>query len=127
MSLRSATPARIRAHYLRAVQALPLKAPPPASPPEAAALTVLGAARIDGRTVAFATAADHPRLWIAVHSGSSSPPSVIGYVTGLVVGRPDLWVTDADSWSWVSGADITAQIKNAAARVWFDCERTCDG
>ncbi|WP_026925413.1 hypothetical protein [Glycomyces arizonensis] len=121
-AVRSA-PEEIRRSYHRALAALPLRATPP-EVPDPAALTVLGGAVIDGWTVAFATRASRPRLWVCT---GGEAPRTIGYLTGLVLGEPDLWVCDTDAWAWVNEGEVSAQLKAAATRLWHDCERTCDG
>lgn len=121
-AVRSA-PEFIRRSYHRALVALPLRAAT-AEPPPPQELTVLGTAVIDGRTVIFGTQASRPRLWVGT---GGDAPRTIGYLTGLVLGEPDLWICDHESWPWVNSGEVSAQLKAAASRLWHDCERSCDG
>ncbi|WP_100448062.1 hypothetical protein [Glycomyces xiaoerkulensis] len=121
--MRSRTaPEAARRSYHRALVDRPLLATVP-DPPDHRSLTVLGAARIGGRTVAFATEALRPRLWIVTEHDL---PHVIGFLTGLVHSRPDLWICDPDAWAWINTDTVSADIKAAAGRVWTDCRKECD-
>ncbi|WP_026925108.1 hypothetical protein [Glycomyces arizonensis] len=124
MTLARSAPELIRRAYHRALAALPLRANP-SEVPDPAGLTALGAAEIDGRTLVFATQAVRPRMWLVAEDDTGA--STIGYLTGLVLGTPDLWVTDPGTWDWINTGETAAQIKHAATRIWHDCERTCDG
>ncbi|GAB3648564.1 hypothetical protein [Glycomyces tarimensis] len=125
MSLARYAPHHIRAAYQRSLAALPIPAllPEPIDPNE---LTILGRALISGRPAAFGTLADAPRLWVAFKSAETGL-SLLGYMTGLVTGEPELWVCDEAHRAWTLDGDNTANLKRAAARVWFDCQRTCEG
>jgi hypothetical protein len=114
---------RVRAHYLRAIKTLPLPAPS-VGPVDPRRLTVLGRTRIDQRHIVLGTLADAPRLWVAFHD---TEPSLLGYMTGLASGEPDLWVCDDAHRAWALEGDNTPELKRAAARVWSDCQRTCEG
>ena len=123
MSQSRFAPHQIRTRYLHALNALPL-AVRLADTPDAAALTVLGTATVADRTVHFGTTASAPRLWIAV---SGADPAMLGYVSGLVVGEPDLWVCNEAHRAWALQGANTRELKQAAARVWFACQRDCEG
>ena len=123
MSLSRYAPHQIRSRYLRALGALPIPAAT-VRPVDPKRLTVLGAAAIAGREIVFGTLADAPRLWVAFND---TEPDLIGYMTGLVVGEPDLWVLDPAHQTWALEGDRTPQLKQAAARVWFACQRACEG
>lgn len=125
MSLSRYAPHRLRAAYLRSLKALPIPAPQ-AETIDPARLTVLGRAWIDRRRLVFGTVADTPRLW-AVFSDTGAEPAVIGYLTGLATGEPDLWVCDDAHRAWTLEGENTANLKRAAARVWSDCRRDCEG
>ncbi|GAB3649420.1 hypothetical protein [Glycomyces tarimensis] len=114
---------RIRARYQRALNALPIPAVS-VHPIDPKRLTVLGEATIAGRAIVFGTLAEAPRLWVAF---KDAEPGLIGYMTGLVVGEPDLWICDAAHRAWTLEGDNTPSLKRAAARVWFDCRRDCGG
>ncbi|WP_100447819.1 hypothetical protein [Glycomyces xiaoerkulensis] len=116
-------PERFRRTYLGSLADLPLLTTVP-EPPDPQSLTVLGAARIGIRTVAFATEALRPRLWIVAEHEA---PRVIGFLTGLVHARPDLWICDPESWAWINSDRISSDIKAAAGRVWTACRKECDG
>ncbi|GAB3659380.1 hypothetical protein [Glycomyces tarimensis] len=119
MSRAAHTPHRIRARYLRALRVLPLQAglPGPIDPDR---LTVLGTDTIAGRTVKFGTMTSAPRMWIAF---ADIEPALLGYMTGLVVGEPDLWICETAHRDWVLEGDNTRRLNEAAAVVWFACER----
>ena len=123
MSLSRYATHRVRAHYLRALRALPIPAPPPdrIDPKD---LTVLGQDRIADRPVLFGTLTDAPRLWAAFDSPRDA---LIGYCTGLVGGEPDLWVCNETHRAWTLEGGNAAALKRAALRVWTDCRRECEG
>ena len=123
MSLSRYAQHRVRAHYLRALKALPLPAPS-IGPVDPARLTILGRDRIAGRAIVFGTHTDAPRLWAAFHD---TEPSLIGYLTGLVSGEPDLWVCDDTHRIWATEGNNTPDLKRAATRIWSDCTRDCEG
>jgi hypothetical protein len=118
-------PHRIRAHYLDALKALPL----PVSltdPPDPSRLTVLGTETVGEHLVRFGTVSSAPRLWMALAS-EGTEPHLIGYVTGLVVGEPDLWVCEGAHRQWALEAANSTELKRAATRVWFSCIQNCEG
>ncbi|WP_026931762.1 hypothetical protein [Glycomyces tenuis] len=125
MSLSRYAPHRLRVNYLRALRTLPIPAPQ-TEPIDPERLTVLGRAWIDRRRVVFGTATDAPRLWVAFNE-SDTEPSLLGYMTGLACGEPDLWVCNDAHRAWTLEGDNTANLKRAAARVWSDCQRDCEG
>ncbi|WP_026928622.1 hypothetical protein [Glycomyces tenuis] len=122
-------PHRIRARYLRALKSMPIPVSL-ADPPDPARLTVLGTEPVGDRLVHFGTVASAPRLWMAL-SGAGPAVEVdgrlLGYVTGLVVGEPDLWVCDGAHRDWVFDAANSRELKRAASRVWFSCVQDCEG
>lgn len=128
MSLSRYAPHRIRATYLRALKELPI----PTAPPEAvdpSELTVLGRAWISKRRIVLGTLAEAPRLWLAF---TDHDPPLIGYVTGLVVGEPELWVFEDAHRAWATEGGNAAALKRAAAHVWFEVKhptgyRECEG
>jgi hypothetical protein len=126
VSLSRYAPFRLRAGYLRALTALPV----PERRAEAidpSRLTVLGRAWIDRRRLIFGTLTDAPRLWVAFHDPAESEPSLIGYLTGLVYDEPELWLCDDAHRAWTLEGDNTAKLKRAAATVWSECRRDCEG
>lgn len=127
MSLSRYAPQRIRANYLRALKALPIPAPQ-VEQVDPSLLTVLGRAWIGGRPIVLGTLAEAPRLWVAFNDANTDAdhdtgPSLLGYVTGLVTGEPDLWICDEAHRAWTLEGDNAAHLKRAAARVWFECRR----
>ncbi len=122
-TVRSA-PEFLQRAYHRALVTLPLRSTR-TEVPEASSLTVLGEAVVDGREIAFGTRSTRPKLWIS--TAGAEDPRVIGHLTGLVLGMPELWICDDASWEWVNSGAVSAQLKEAAARVWADCVRNCDG
>ncbi|MCH7232016.1 hypothetical protein L0U85_14290 [Glycomyces sp. L485] len=123
MSLSRYAPHQIRARYQRALSALPIPAASAAGI-DPKRLTILGATSIAERQIIFGTLADAPRLWLAFND---TEPDLIGYMTGLVVGEPDLWISDPAHQAWALEGDNTTLLKCAAARVWFACLRDCEG
>ncbi|WP_026923427.1 hypothetical protein [Glycomyces arizonensis] len=123
MSRSRHAPARIRARYLRALNALPIPTQL-TNPIEPDQLTVLGTHTIADRTVDFGTIATAPRLWVAF---SSHQPALIGYLTGLIIAEPDLWLCEPAHREWILEDDHTARLKEAAAIVWHTCRYHCDG
>ncbi|WP_026928854.1 hypothetical protein [Glycomyces tenuis] len=122
MSRSRTAPDRIRSRYLRALNALPLTVQL-AHPIEVDRLTVLGTHTIADRTVNFATMASAPRLWLAF---ADRTPALIGYMTGLIIGEPELWLCETAHRDWVLERDHTPRLKEAAAIVWFTCQQTCE-
>ena len=114
----------------------------PADPPDPARLTLLGAASVGGRVVGFGTATSAPRLWMALEAPAApaapagadrfaeargAAGSLLGYVTGLVVGEPELWVCEGAYREWVLDTANAQALKRAAARVWCSCIEECEG
>ncbi|WP_026923231.1 hypothetical protein [Glycomyces arizonensis] len=123
MSRSRYAPHRIRARYLRALAAAPI-AVQLTDPIDPARLTVLDAHTIADRTVHFGTMASAPRLWL---SFPDHEPALLGYMTGLTVNEPDLWLCEPAHRDWTSQGDNTSRLKEAAGLVWFTCQRTCEG
>lgn len=113
----------IRRRYARALDDVPLLVQP-AALPEPDRLTVLGTAAVAGRGLRFGTHADLPRLWVAF---ADVEPALLGYVAGLVVGEPQLLICDSAHQPWALAGANTSEVKRAAASVWFDCQRACEG
>ena len=63
---------------------------------------------------------------VAVESGLVTG-CLLGYVTGLVVGEPDLWVREGAYREWVLDTAHAWELKRAAARVWCSCIEECGG
>jgi len=118
------TPLEVRRAYQRALASLPVQSTV-VFPPPLETLKTVGAAVIDGQTLAFGVHREHPRLWITVDTGDG--PILLGHLSGLVNGTPDLWICDHDSWPWILSGDIADQVEAAALRVWQECVRDCDG
>ncbi|MCH7231839.1 hypothetical protein L0U85_13390 [Glycomyces sp. L485] len=117
------SPPRVRAAYAKALAQVPIPAQTVAAP-DPSALTVLGSATIDGRAVEFGVCADAPRLWVAF---ADAEPALLGFLSGLVVGEPDLWVCETTHLSWIRAGTNAPEVKRAAAKVWFDCQKFCEG
>jgi hypothetical protein len=118
-------PYRIRARYLRALKAMPLPVDL-VDPPDPSRLTVLGTETVGERLVRFGTVSSAPRLWMALASDETGP-HLIGYVTGLVVGEPDLWVCEGAQRDWALETANADGLKRAAERVWSTCLQDCEG
>ena len=157
MNLARYAPHRLRARYLRALRVLPGPAPVPEPTPETAPetapetvpeltpgpeaapepmpgpvdprhLTVLGRAWINRQRLIFGTHTDAPRMWVAFcDPHPEAEPSMIGYFTGLVTDEIDLHICGHEHRAWVSEGEHTAHLKRAAARIWTDCQRHCEG
>ncbi|GAB3647068.1 hypothetical protein [Glycomyces tarimensis] len=123
MSRSRFAPHQIRTRYLHALTALPISVQLTDSP-DPASLTVLGSETIANRTVDFGTIATAPRMWLAF---AATDPALLGYVTGLALGEPELWVCEATHRPWVLQGTNTRELKQAATRIWFACQRACDG
>ena len=116
-------PHRTRAAYARALAALPLPVRAITAPIEET-LTVLGTARIGGRTVQFGTLTAAPRLWVAF---PDQAPPVFGYLTGLVAEQPILHLTDQTHCEWTNQPAHTEALKQHGLEVWRCAQRTCEG
>lgn len=116
-------PHRIRAKYARALAEIPL---PVRTGPSlgARALTMLGDATVDGRHLHFGTLADMPKLWVAF---AELDPPVLGYLSGLVSGSPELNITETSHLEWARSGGNTAAIKREAMVVWQAVQRECEG
>ncbi|MCH7229649.1 hypothetical protein L0U85_02050 [Glycomyces sp. L485] len=114
-------PSRIRAAYGRALNRTPIPAQAVVAP-DPAGLTVLGSANVAGRAVDFGVCADAPRLWVTF---GDTEPALLGFLSGLVLGEPDLWVCESAHLAW-AGTNAPG-IKQAAADIWFDCQKHCEG
>ncbi|MCH7232841.1 hypothetical protein L0U85_18570 [Glycomyces sp. L485] len=123
MSLSRYAPHQIRARYQRALNTLPIPAAT-AHTIDPERMTILGETTIAGRQIAFGTHTDAPRLWVTLND---TEPDLIGYMTGLITGEPDLWICNPKHQTWTLEDDNTLKLKQAATRVWFDCQRDCDG
>ena len=125
-------PHRIRSRYLDALKATPI----PVGldrPPSVEQLLVLGTAEVAGCGLRLGTmpnstmpngAAPAPRLWVAF---DRIAPPLLGYVTGLIVGEPDLWICEDAHRAWALHGANTAEVKRAAARAWFSTLNECEG
>ncbi|MCH7230431.1 hypothetical protein L0U85_06115 [Glycomyces sp. L485] len=123
MSRSRFAPHQIRSRYLHALNATPIPVHL-TDPPDPMSLTVLGTETIADRTVHFGTIASAPRMWIAFNDIN---PALLGYITGLVVGEPDLWVCNETHRDWTLDGSNSRHLKQAAAKVWFACQRDCEG
>lgn len=117
-------PLEVRRAYQRALASLPIQSSV-VFPPGLDTLATVGEAVVDGQTLVFGIHGDHPRLWITADSPEG--PSLLGHLSGLINGTPDLWICDHDSWPWILSGDIADQVEAAALRVWQECLRECDG
>ncbi len=96
----------------------------PTTVPDPGRLTVLGHDTVADRRIRFGTHAELPRLWIAF---TDHRPALLGYVSGLVVGRPTLWISEPAHEPWAHEGATASELKEAAERVWASCLRVCDG
>ncbi|GAB3655557.1 hypothetical protein [Glycomyces tarimensis] len=119
----NATMRRVHARYLTALQAMPIPVNLP-DRPEADRLTVLGADTIADREVRFGTVSSAPRLWIAF---AEVEPPLLGFMTGLVAGEPDLWICEDAHRAWAFDPANARSLKLAGARVWLSCISECEG
>jgi hypothetical protein len=116
-------PHRIRAAYARALAEIPLpvRYHPGLDP---AALTFLAEATVADRSVRFGTLAHAPKLWVAF---AEVDPPVLGYLSGLAAGDPEIHVTDPVHVAWSSEPGHATALKRAAMEVWQAMQRECDG
>lgn len=116
-------PHRIRAAYARALAEIPL--PVRTSPGlNAGVLTMFGDATVAGRRLQFGTLADMPRLWVAF---TEIDPPVLGYLTGLASGTPELHITETAHLEWARTARNSECVKHEAVTVWQAVQRECEG
>ncbi|WP_030144375.1 hypothetical protein [Glycomyces sp. NRRL B-16210] len=126
----------MRARYARALAEIPLPVRSFAGI-DPCALTVLGETEIADRRLRFGVLVGTPRLWIALAESDSgvspegsvalSVPSVLGYLTGLDSGAPELHITELDELDWSRKPGRAAQIKREAMTVWRSAQRECEG
>ncbi len=123
MGVSRLAPHRIRARYKQALAEIPL---PVRSFDriDPAALTVIGETVIAERRLRFGILAQVPRLWVTV---PDQVPPVLGYLTGLDTGRPDLHITELDHFDWARQSGRGAHIKRAALTARKTAHRTCEG
>lgn len=118
---------RVRFRYLNALKTSPIVVGL-AEPPSVDDLSVLGTAEVDGRALRLGTmrtgAVPIPRLWIAFET---IEPALLGYVTGLVTGEPDLWVCEPAHRQWTFAGANAAKLTRAATGVWFASLNECEG
>jgi hypothetical protein len=116
-------PHRIRAAYAKALGEIPLPVRS-RSGLDARALTMFAEASVGGRRLEFGTLAAMPRLWVAF---ADVDPPVLGYVTGLAAGAPELHITETMHCEWARSGDHGSQIKREAAAVWQRLSTECEG
>ncbi len=116
-------PHRVRAKYARALAEIPL---PVRTGPglDARALTMIGEATVNGRRLHFGTLADMPKLWVAF---AEIDPPVLGYVSGLAAGSPELQITETAHLEWARTVGNTAAVEDEAMAIWRAVQRECEG
>lgn len=116
-------PHRLRAKYARALAEIPLPVRT-TSGLDAQALTMLAEATVADRGVQFGTLTEMPKLWVAF---VAVDPPVLGYLTGLAAGKPELHVTETAHLEWARTAGNSAALKREAMTVWAAVQRECEG
>ncbi|GAA1662788.1 hypothetical protein GCM10009830_05100 [Glycomyces endophyticus] len=123
MGLGRLAPHWIRARYAKALNEIPLPVRSFGGI-DPAALTVLAEVEIAGQVLRFGRLAQVPRLWITL---PDQYPQVMGFLTGLETGRPDLHLTELDHLEWASRPGRAAHIKREALTAWNIPSRNCEG
>ncbi|MEU5155436.1 hypothetical protein [Glycomyces sp. NPDC021274] len=114
---------RVRAKYARALAQIPL---PVRSLTEIdpAALRTISRVEFADRTVQFGLLEGTPRLWIIA---PDHLPPVMGYVTGLHTGKPEVHITATDHIDWARQPGRTHRLLAAALTAWRGAQRECEG
>jgi hypothetical protein len=120
------TTRRIRARYIKALQAIPLSVrrtdPPDAILPiDLAGLPVLATEAIGERLVQYSLVVGQTRFRLTF---TDTRPALIGHVTNLETPGPRLVIAEPFHTEWVltNGPALTTH----ATRIWKDHTRTCD-
>jgi len=123
MGVGSRSPHRVRAAYARALAEIPL----PVRSFEGVdrgALTMLAEVEIADRRLQFGFLRGVPRLWVVF---VELDPPVLGHLTDLASGRPELHITELDHINWARQPGRAMRIKREAVTVWQAAQRECEG
>jgi hypothetical protein len=113
----------LRAKYARALAEIPL----PVRSFERidpSALQILAETDIGDRRLRFGVLAATPRLWVAF---TNDLPPVLGYITDLATGAPQLHITELDHVEWARHTGRARAIKAAALAAWHAAQKECEG
>ena len=116
-------PHRIRARYARVLKEIPLPVRSFAGI-DPSALTIVGEVEIAYRQIEFGKLPHLPRLWI---SAPDQTPPIMGFLTGLDSGSPELHITGRDHLDWVRASGRSGRIKRAALVAWQASQKECRG
>lgn len=119
------TTRRIRARYIKALNAIPLpvrRTDPPdqALPIDLAGLPVLAVESIDDRRVRFSLVIGQTRFRLTF---TDTHPTLIGSVANLDTPRPRLIIAEVLNTEWALANKVT--LTENAARIWAANTRAC--
>lgn len=120
------TTRRIRARYIKALNAIPLPVRRTAPPDEAlpidqAGLPILATIAIDERPVRFSLVLGQTRFRMTF---SETHPALIGHIINLDTANPRLVIAEPAHTEWALANEAT--LTEHAARTWTANTRTCD-
>lgn len=119
------TTRRIRARYIKALQAIPLPVrrtdpPDPALPIDLAGLPILGVETIDDRLVQFSLVVGQTRFRLTY---KEIHPNLIGHIINLETSNPRLVISEPRHTEWALTNEPA--LTNHATRIWAANTRTC--
>ncbi len=123
MGVGNLAPHRIRARFAEALAEVPLPVRS-FTGIDPAALIVIAETEVAERRLQFGVLAQIPRVWV---TASDQIPPVLGYLSGLDSGRPELHLTESDHLDWARQHGRAARIKREGLAAWQAAQRECKG